>query len=618
MFGFKAGARAKSKGYADGGEVLARAETPEQLMARMAAKYGVSNKATAPAAATPAPRPAPVQAQPSGGMIGNAVRGMRAHQEALEQAGNYADGGMVRGPGSGTSDEVPAIVPEGSYVMPADSTAKVGPEALSSMGKPVPVNLSNGEYQMPPEQVQAVGVQALDAIKAATHAPVAPKKGAAGFKPEMFFANGGEVDERNRAGSVFGGGFTGRMYSPTDIQREQGAAFVAPAASAAANQIATGEAVPNMAGWAKPGSTATPAAALSDPAPSATPAAHLPPAATASATTKPAMASPPGSAGAGETKSTVPGDGNLPSPDVTTELKPGEIVRKGNRFYGVGGNESTINGQPIGAASSPVSAQNQAAVGSLLARTPAWGSGAAAGNAPSVGAAGFSPEGPRVTMIEDSSAKNSERAALVAAATKVNPGALGLTANQLRVLGDLSQNDDKNAFAAAQNRENNAARMQEAMLRETGQNARQFLTEQGATARNDANRAIDTRRIDAEAETRGFKVREAQRLERLYGAYDKADTAGRSAIAQQIRDLSGKDTPNRFTVVPGGQAIDPATQSLVTQPSMVINNQTGEPVQMRPSQAGAATANAPAPGTTRGGYRFKGGNPADQKNWEKI
>lgn len=122
----------------------------------------------------------------------------KAHAAAAQ---NFADGGMVRGKGTGTSDEVPAVVPEGTYIMPADSTKALGTKGLASMGAPkVPVNLSNGEFKMPPEQVHAVGVQALDQMKGATHTPVGMPPPAAQApqqspKPELFFANGGVVDE---------------------------------------------------------------------------------------------------------------------------------------------------------------------------------------------------------------------------------------------------------------------------------------------------------------------------------------------------------------------------------------------------------------------------------------
>lgn len=123
----------------------------------------------------------------------------RAHAAAAQ---NYAKGGMVRGKGTGTSDEVPDVVPEGTYIMPADSTKALGVQGLADMGAPgVPVNLSNGEFKMPPEQVHAVGVQALDQMKGATHTPVqqpqamgAPQSA----KPELFFANGGQVRDPNR------------------------------------------------------------------------------------------------------------------------------------------------------------------------------------------------------------------------------------------------------------------------------------------------------------------------------------------------------------------------------------------------------------------------------------
>lgn len=144
------------------------------------------------------------------------MRGFQpAAQRAAQQKKGYAEGGIVRGPGTGTSDEVPAEVPDGTYIMPADSTRQVGAEALGRMGARgfpiegagVPVNLSNGEFKLPPEQVHAVGVQTLDQIKAATHqptargfAPAARALAARGQEPEprQFFADGGLVEDERR------------------------------------------------------------------------------------------------------------------------------------------------------------------------------------------------------------------------------------------------------------------------------------------------------------------------------------------------------------------------------------------------------------------------------------
>lgn len=161
--------------------------------------------------------------------------------------------GTIQGPGTGTSDDVKATVAEGSYVMPADSTAQIGTEQLQGMGAPVDVNLSNGEQLMSPEQVHAVGVQTLDAMKNATHVPAAQQQGVKGFqprgneqgKPELFFADGGVVEEPRKKQTSF------------DITNT-------PAAQRAAGIITNAEAAQRAAGVAP----ATPAA--TPPTPSAT------------------------------------------------------------------------------------------------------------------------------------------------------------------------------------------------------------------------------------------------------------------------------------------------------------------------------------------------------------
>jgi hypothetical protein len=130
---------------------------------------------------------------------------MDTRRRQMDELG-LKNGGLVRGPGTGTSDSIKTEVPEGSYIMPADSTRSLGPGALSHMGdEPVPVNLSNGEYALPPQQVHAIGVQALDRMKNATHSPAheaaraaVGTKDAGGFRPGLFFADGGLVEDEKR------------------------------------------------------------------------------------------------------------------------------------------------------------------------------------------------------------------------------------------------------------------------------------------------------------------------------------------------------------------------------------------------------------------------------------
>lgn len=157
-------------------------------------------KSVTPSLAAPAVAPSVVGTAASAG--GNIAYGAAADYVEPQVKG-FANGGMVRGKGTGTSDEVPAVVPEGTYIMPADSTKALGAKGLASMGAPgVPVNLSNGEFKLPPEQVHAVGVQALDQMKGATHTPVQPQQATAPGQPpepELFFANGGVVEDEENA-----------------------------------------------------------------------------------------------------------------------------------------------------------------------------------------------------------------------------------------------------------------------------------------------------------------------------------------------------------------------------------------------------------------------------------
>lgn len=126
---------------------------------------------------------------------------MRGFQPAGDKTLQKKSAGPVRGPGTGTSDDVPAQVQDGTYIMPTDSTEAIGEQNLAAMGKgaPVDVNLSNGEFKLPPDQVHAVGVQALDQMKDATHTPVAarglPAPAQQPGEPPLFFVNGGEVDK---------------------------------------------------------------------------------------------------------------------------------------------------------------------------------------------------------------------------------------------------------------------------------------------------------------------------------------------------------------------------------------------------------------------------------------
>lgn len=180
-------------------------------------------------AASPAPAPAPA-ADTRTAQLQAMIPRMEAmgFKQQPQQPQYLARGGMVRGPGTGTSDSIPDEAEPGTFIMPADSTETIGPSALEKMGT-VPVRLSDGEYKFPPEQVMAIGEAVLKFMKDATHTPVngvdggqtdeeveearGSDPGAAermAEMPEQLYADGGRVEnDVTRVGNSYSGGNVG-------------------------------------------------------------------------------------------------------------------------------------------------------------------------------------------------------------------------------------------------------------------------------------------------------------------------------------------------------------------------------------------------------------------------
>lgn len=95
-----------TRSFADGGKV----DAAEELLKRMAGKYGVS------AESQPVPQqaiaaPSAVQPRPAT-TLGGVVEAMRNRQAQIDKAVGYANGGKITGPGTPTSDSIPAQVRE--------------------------------------------------------------------------------------------------------------------------------------------------------------------------------------------------------------------------------------------------------------------------------------------------------------------------------------------------------------------------------------------------------------------------------------------------------------------------------------------------------------------------
>lgn len=93
-------------GFADGGKV----DAADELLRRMASKYGVSAD-SAPVQPQAIAAPSPVQPRPATTLNG-VVDLMRNRQAQIAKAVGYANGGKITGPGTPTSDSIPARVQE--------------------------------------------------------------------------------------------------------------------------------------------------------------------------------------------------------------------------------------------------------------------------------------------------------------------------------------------------------------------------------------------------------------------------------------------------------------------------------------------------------------------------
>jgi hypothetical protein len=182
---------------ADGGPVVSpyslrgMANSISGMASAIAKPFSTPAGYTPAMASAPAPAPAPSATSTLSNITSYGGTGALQRREA---AAGLKNGGIVKGPGTGTSDSVPSSVPVGSFIMPADSTKSIGAAKLADLGNTakVPVRLSAGEMKIPPAQVHAVGVKALMAMKDATHTP-ADNFGAMSAMPGK--ANGGPVDD---------------------------------------------------------------------------------------------------------------------------------------------------------------------------------------------------------------------------------------------------------------------------------------------------------------------------------------------------------------------------------------------------------------------------------------
>lgn len=594
MYGFKPQhARGKPvQNFAEGGIVHSikgalglRPRTPEELQAADAKRMATNREAAAAIAErNRKAQPAPQQQSAVSGYAGMSAMQRREKELGLKDGGRVEPRGFVSGKGTGTSDSIKA-------------------------------RLSNGEYVLPADTVKAVGVEALDALRAATHAPVKHEQAKAA---RGFFVGGtpGGVDEEKRKSSFGDAAAVARDSSVTQV------GGLANNSGADASRVAQ---VPAPIGT-QPNRTPEPAASSALQAPQ--PAAQTDPAKTPlgqmhsiGARSGAQMVADGARSGAQSffdsfQKAQVPaaapsavapagmpgyktdvqrGGGNVPAIDTATptdtapsapaaattarEVVPG-VFNHGRGQYS---DQSTGMGMPAGFTGQP-SAQNNA----ILQRMSDQSQAESMARATAQPAAGIQPTGFTAPTVRHSGndwqSRNELRNALVSASSITNNGGKWDNHGKGNVSPEraayLAMVGTDNALRQAQPgvdvaamREN--AGIQREGMQQAGATTRTGMTEQGANSREAGRNALATDEFGLRREAAGFQTRAAKRLEDLQASYQSAKTPEeRAGIAQQLRELQGKEQPARFKVASGGQHID-ANGVPYRTPDRIFNEQTG-------------------------------------------
>lgn len=213
-----------------------------------------------------------------------------------------------------------------------------------------------------------------------------------------------------------------------------------------------------------------------------------------------------------------------------------------------------------------------------------------------------------------------QRKELLKNATTVHKGAHGLTAAQMRLAHELSNDDIKMAQERhlQQNQLNHQLQQeqlqqqgqnQRAMLGETGQMARAIMNEQGQNARFNTNFGLDVAKFNQDAQNSQYELglkgadlrsrlgsqalddsAKAEQMS-LYNQFINAkDDEQRDKILTQMAVLTGKgggDKGDSYATMNLGEHYDPETQMTINRGQTLYNTRTGQVVGgLQPQQQG--------------------------------
>lgn len=580
MYGFKPQhARGKpAQNLADGGIVHSikgalglRPRTQEELLADDAKRMAKNREAAAAVAERNKPAPRAPQAQQSAvsGYAGMSVTQHREKELGLKDGGlvphGFKAGGLIRGPGTGTSDSIETEKEPGTFIMPADSTEAIGPDALEGMGETVPVRLSNGEFELPPEQVQALGEAVLTVMRDATHRPTGAAGAAApadeGAIQPQAFAGGGTVEDQALAGLKRARGFQAPGSS--------GAMAIEDSIAGRRSSMQAGEALRGIGQgvtslFRKPEQAQTAAPAVTNPTDArlATGAQRAP--AGFAPAIKPQVTAAP----------TMPQQAPVTAPVQRMAQPPQAPAFDFDNYQPAPGqgafrNEQTGEVTRLQDGPSPTRDTRTWKEPNVLPRSDAQ----PAAPRQDVRAPVLNPNGGVFAAMADFTHQAGDAVNAIAA----NKGARNDRKDDLdqtRVGADIAATGARLSLDGQR----------------VGLDAQRIA--QGIAQGNESNR-IAGEELSMRREAAGFQTRAAKRLEDLQASYQSAKTPEeRNALARQIREISGKGEGNlrdNFMTVGGGQEFDAQAGVMRNVPQRLVDLRSGQWMQP-PGQGGAPDA----------------------------
>lgn len=648
--------------FADGGQI----SKADQLIAEMNAKYGIGGGTPAATAQQPAPQPKPQPAPPQQPERAQGIIGiLKGRQQQIDKASGYANGGLIEGIGTPTSDSIPARVRETGEDIAVSTKERI---------------VSHEQDKLLQRLAKAMGFESVDAFfEAGTGKPVGPtikggKKAAAGGwsldnNPDEYAkamqatrntlsipslstnnsaAQGGIYKDVGLPSISVGAWQAPTIYEngglPTKTDRVSGSLPVATAQNSVSPSndgprpwYAGASSADNRTGLEMERgrrAEATSAGVTNDPVKSALQYGVVGQNGTAQAPAQvPSHASNPLSAGA------------LSSPPFSLEKERFPLpAGAGNFITGKDGAmpDSSGGGFTQSGKSYTVNPTSQEGISKVTAR----------GTSPLY--TNINPEqavsGMKNQMIGGDAASVNEGLSRYANANKITgemianrdkdipaggyaPGILGdggveaanaektqrwrqddllrlATRGNQAAIGALLNSDGHRDVAAM----NNETSRQNAGVAAQRESNRDQVTMRGQDL-NAQNELLRLQGNPLDNQTKQLALGQAQKIAQLQ---DKAANGDAGAIKElQLRNPKEPNYSNRYTALPNIKRYNDMGQVIGEEPGGMFDNMTGTAVGNQ-QQTGSQQATAPKAGEVRGGYRFKGGNPADKASWEKA